>query len=252
MSLPLPDNWNAAAYAKNTRYVSDLSGPVISLLSPRPGEDILDLGCGDGVLSDALSADGATVTAMDSSADMVSAARARGVNATVGDGAALAFDAAFDAVFSNAALHWMPDADAVLAGAFRALRLGGRFVAEQGGHGNIAAVRTALAVALKEEGVETDLADVWYFPSEVEQVRRLEMAGFVVEEVVMQARPTVVDMGMEGWLEALAGTVLAKVPGARREIVGRRVVEMLRPALIDSDGKWTVDYVRLRFKAVKP
>lgn len=249
MSLPPPDHWDASAYATNARFVSNLSAPVLALLSPRPSERILDLGCGDGAVT--LTLPPASL-GVDASPSMVRAARRRGVDASVADAHALAFDAAFDAVFSNAALHWMTRPDAVLAGVFRALVPGGRFVAEMGGHGNVAAVRTALVAVLGEQGVVTDLRDVWYFPSVDEQVGRLEEAGFRVEEVALLPRPTVLEVGMRAWLETLAGTVFAKVPVERRAVVRERVVEMLRPALMDADGVWTADYVRLRFKAVKP
>lgn len=249
MTLSPPDHWDASAYAANARFVPDLSAPVLALLSPRPSETILDLGCGDGALTLALPP---TSLGVDASPAMVSAARRRGVDASVADAHALAFDAAFDAVFSNAALHWMTRPDDVLAGVFRALVPGGRFVAEMGGHGNIAAVRTALIAALRAEGVVTDLKDVWYFPSVDEQVGRLEEAGFNVKEIVLLPRPTVVEAGMGAWLETLAGPVFSKLPVERRAVVRDRVVEMLQPALMDSHGVWIVDYVRLRFKAIKP
>jgi len=116
--------WDPRTYAQNARFVSDLGSPVVDLLAPRPGERILDLGCGDGALTEKLVAAGALVVAVDASAEQVAGARARGLDARVARAESLPFDAEFDAVFSNAALHWMPDASAVLSSVYRALRPG--------------------------------------------------------------------------------------------------------------------------------
>ncbi len=243
------DSWSADRYGANARFVSDLGAPVLALLDPRRGERILDLGCGDGALTEKLVAAGADVLGADASADMVAGARARGLRAEVVDGHALPFGAEFDAVFSNAALHWMTRPDAVIAGVARALKPGGRFVAEQGGMGNVAAIRTALIVALSERGVETDLSDIWYFPSVAEQTARLEAAGFAVDEIALIPRPTPVTAGMEAWLETLAAPALAALPAEARAEARARVAALVRPALCDAQGNWTADYVRLRFRA---
>ncbi|WP_340108592.1 class I SAM-dependent methyltransferase [Pikeienuella sp. HZG-20] len=244
------DHWSASRYEANARFVTDLAGPVVALLDPQPGERILDLGCGDGPLTRALAERGCDMVGIDASADMVAGARARGVAAEVMDAHALPFVREFDAVFSNAALHWMTQPEKVIAGVARALRPGGRFVAEQGGLGNIAAIRTALIAVLGEEGVQTDLSEIWSFPSAAEQTRRLEAAGFRVEECAVHPRPTPVAAGMEAWLETLAAPALALLPEAARASARARVATLVRPALCDADGAWTADYVRLRFRAV--
>ena len=243
------DHWNAGDYAKTARFVSDLGAPVVALLDPRPGERILDLGCGDGALTEALVKAGAQVQGLDASPAMVEAARARGIDARLGRAEALDFENDFDAVFSNAALHWVTEADAVLAGCARALRPGGRLVVEQGGMGNVAAIRTALIVALAEEGVETTLHDVWSFPSPAEKRAALEAAGFVVESIELIPRPTPVKAGMEAWLETLANPALARLPEDRRAPARARVAALAAPALRDGLGNWTADYVRLRYRA---
>lgn len=243
------DHWSAARYEANARFVTDLAGPVVALLDPHPGERILDLGCGDGPLTRALADLGCEVVGVDGSADMVAGARARGVDARVMDGHALNFDNEFDAVFSNAALHWMTRPDAVIAGVARALKPGGRFVAEQGGQGNVAAIRTALIAVLTEAGVKTDLTDIWSFPSAAEQEKWLEAAGFEVEECAIHPRPTPVAAGMEAWLETLAAPALAALPAGGRAAARARVAALVRPALCDSEGNWVADYVRLRFRA---
>ncbi|PSD12736.1 hypothetical protein C7E15_17500, partial [Stenotrophomonas maltophilia] len=115
--------WNAQDYAIDAGFVPLLGGAVARLLDPRAGERILDLGCGDGVLSTELALSGARIHGVDASPELVIAARARGVDAQVMDGHALSFDSEFDAVFSNAALHWMGNPDRVLEGVRRATGL---------------------------------------------------------------------------------------------------------------------------------
>src|SRR5713101_1130321 len=136
--------WDPERYARNARFVSDLGKPVIHLLAPRRGERILDLGCGDGVLAAELAEIGFEVVGVDASEMQVAAARKAGVDARVMAGEALPFCNEFDAVFSNAALHWMLQPDEVIAGVWRALRRGGRFVAEMGGHGCVETIKVAL------------------------------------------------------------------------------------------------------------
>ena len=245
------DAWSAARYEANARFVSDLGAGVLEWLAPQAGERILDLGCGDGALTLKLVEAGAQVTGVDASASMVEAARARGIDAETMAGEALSFGDAFDAVFSNAALHWMTDPDAVIAGVVRALRPGGRFVAEFGGHGNVAAIRTALsAVIARRCGIEDAPAGIWYFPSVAEHRRRLEAAGLTVRRIALIPRPTPLPGDMGAWLETLAAPVLALVPEGERAAVRDEARALVRPALCDSDGNWTADYVRLRFEAV--
>src|SRR5262249_10134177 len=147
------------------RFVADLGEPVVELLAPRPGERILDLGCGDGVLTEKLVQMGCSVVGVDGSPLQIAAARARGLDAHVLDGERLTFTHEFDAVFSNAALHWMKRADDTIAGVYRALRPGGRFVAECGGHGCVATIAGALHAALGRRGIDGARVNPWYFPT---------------------------------------------------------------------------------------
>src|SRR5262249_52265408 len=156
-------------------FVPALGQPVLDLLQPQKGERILDLGCGDGVLTEKLAALGVQVVGIDSSSNMVTAAKERGLDTRVMDATALTFDNEFDAVFSNAVLHWVKnDPDAAIAGAYRALRRPGRFVGELGGHGCVAAVNLALITALEKRGVK-NAANVtpWYFPTVDDYTARL-------------------------------------------------------------------------------
>lgn len=240
--------WDPAQYATHGGFVPILGEPALQLLAPQPGERILDLGCGDGVLTAALAAAGARVVGVDASPEQVAAARRRGLDARVKDGAALDFAAEFDAVFSNAALHWMGAPDAVLAGVHHALKPGGRFVAEMGGHGNVAAIRVALIAVLAARGL-TPAPAPWYFPTANAYAAALDRHGFAVETIALIARPVALPTDMEGWLETFAAPYFATLPAGDRQAARRETVDLLRPVLCDEAGDWTADYVRLRFAA---
>src|SRR5579884_901289 len=198
------DPWDPDRYATHAGFVPALGGPVVELLALAPGERVLDLGCGDGALTEQLVALGGDVVGVDASPAMVDAARARGLDARVVEGTALGFDREFDAVFSNAALHWMRDADAVLAGVARALRPGGRFVAEMGGHGCVAAVTVAIIAVMRRYGIDARPLIPWYFPTVDAYRGRLERQGFIVDYIELIPRPTPLPTDMPGWLEVFA------------------------------------------------
>lgn len=247
--MAVGQEWDAERYGRTARFVSDLGAPVVDLLDPRPGERVLDLGCGDGVLTARLVERGATVVAVDAAADMVRAARARGLDAHVADAAALPYEREFDAVFSNAVLHWVPRADDVLAGVARALRAGGRFVAELGGHGNTAAVSVALAAVLARRGVDGWARRPWLFPTAEGYRARLVAAGFVVDEVRVVPRPTPLPGELADWLDTFAGPFFVGLDAAERAAVVAEVAELCRPALWAPETGWVVDYSRLRVAA---
>ena len=244
--------WDPQGYARHARFVSELGQPVVELLAPRPGERILDLGCGDGALTEKLVELGCEVIAVDASAAQVAAARARGLDARVGDGQALDFNAEFDAVFSNAALHWMRDAPRLLAGVHRALRPGGRFVAECGGHGCVETIHRSLIECLNERGHDGAAASPWYFPTAEDYSRHLAAAGFEVRSIALIPRPTPLPGDLLGWLETFAESFTRVLPAAERAAYLQEVQARARPALCDASGRWIADYVRLRFAAVKP
>lgn len=241
--------WTAGGYERHARFVSDLGAAVLDLLAPKPGERILDLGCGDGALSARIVEAGAILVGADTSDNLLEAARARGLDVRHIDGHALPFDSEFDAVFSNAALHWMSEPEKVVAGVARALKPGGRFVGEFGGHGNVAAIVTAMrAVGLAHEG-DIALAGPWFFPTPAEYSQLLAEAGFTVREIALHPRPTPLPTGMAAWLATFRKPFFDQFEGAEREEVLREVEELLRPSLCDNAGRWTADYVRLRFAA---
>ncbi len=241
-------SWDAEQYARDSRYVSDLGAPLIELLAPAAGERILDLGCGDGALTAKLAARGCSVVGIDSSASMVAAACAGGLDCRVADAVALPFRAEFDGVFSNAALHWMLAPDAVLAAVARALKPGGRFVGEFGGAGNVQAIVRALQAALSARGASYDELSPWYFPSREEYRGRLERAGFRVAAMESFARPTPLPGDIAAWLRVFAAPFVEALAGGADDAYDE-LRERLRPELWDGE-KWTVDYVRLRFAAV--
>jgi trans-aconitate methyltransferase len=239
--------WSPDDYRQHAGFVPALGTPLVDRLAARPGERILDLGCGDGTLTAQLAASGATVFAVDSSAEMVAAARSRGLDARLADATALPFDAEFDGVLSNAVLHWVLDPDRALEGVRRALKPGGRFVAELGGHTNIAAIGVAIRAVLAGRGIPMPWP--WYFPSVRAYAARLATAGLVVDEIELFNRPTPLPTGMDGWLRTFGGAVLAEVPAAMRRGVIEDIVALLAPALRDESGGWTADYTRLRLVA---
>jgi trans-aconitate methyltransferase len=244
-------DWSAAGYAANARFVADLGTDVLALLAPRAGERILDLGCGDGALTVKLVAAGASVVGVDGAPDMVRAASALGLDARVVDGQRLEFGPEFDAVFSNAALHWMPDGAAVIAGVFRALKPGGRFVGEFGGHGNIAAIVTALNAAMTARGLDAGKLRRWY-PTAERYAAMLRDGGFDVQSAAIIPRPTPLPTGIEGWLATFAAPLLPDLPVLDRAALMEEVASLLAPALRTDTGEWIADYVRLRFRATKP
>jgi trans-aconitate methyltransferase len=248
----MPQTWNPEAYAQHGSFVHGLAEGVVEWLNAQPDERILDLGCGDGQLTLRLAATGASITGVDLSPDMIAAARARGVQADEASAEKLPYaDNSFHAIFSNAALHWVRDHDAMLHEARRILKPGGRFVAEFGGHGNIAAIRAALIAVLERHGFAGKEDNVNYYPTPEIYSRRLTQHGFTVERIALIPRPTPLgEGGMVEWLKTFRRGVLDSVPESLRETIVRETVYLLANVLRDDEGNWTADYVRLRFIAL--
>ncbi len=246
--------WDAGLYATHAAFVPALGAPVLDLLAPQPGERILDLGCGDGVLTQKLVDARAIVVGVDADPQMVAAAKEKGLDARRGDARHLAFDGEFDAVFTNAALHWVGAPAQVTAGVARALKPGGRYVGEFGGHGNIAAIRTALRAVLKAHNYRVESDETSYYPTAESFHKILESGGFTVESCVIIPRPTPLPTGITGWLNTFRGGFIdsAGVPPEKRAQVIEDVRALLRPVLADEGGNWIADYVRIRFSARLP
>jgi len=239
--------WSAERYARHAAFVPAFGATLLERLAPQPGERILDLGCGDGTLTRQIAARGAHVVGVDASPEFVEATARSGIDARLCDARALAFDGEFDAVFSNAVLHWVREPDAALSGVFRALRPGGRFVAEFGGHGCIAAIVVALSVAFDRRG--RVLRSPWYFPTAEEYGARLTAHGFQIDSIELYPRLTPLPTGIRGWLETFASAMIDVLPEGERAGIVDEVEALLRPVLCDDEGRWTADYVRLRLAA---
>jgi trans-aconitate 2-methyltransferase len=249
-------DWNANLYNAKHDFVWKFGSDVVSLLAPRAGERILDLGCGTGHLSAQIAESGALVTGVDRSPEMVAAAQAAypKLKFEVVDARKLAFNEIFDAVFSNATLHWIHEPDAVLQGIFKALRPGGRFVAEMGGKKNIRAMQDAFDGVLAELGAaKHGEVQPWYYPSVSEYSSLAEKNGFEVRFITLFDRPTGLAEGAAGlrnWIIMFGGDYLAKAGEQNREEFIRRVEDKLRPQLF-REGQWWADYRRLRLVAYK-
>lgn len=252
--------WSSADYAANAGFVPALGEAALQLLDPQAGEFIIDIGCGDGTLTRKIAEAGARVIGLDSSEEMVEAARAKGIDAFVADAEALDLEAQaerfgqFDAAFSNAALHWMLDPDAVATGLFGLLRPGGRFAGEMGGAGNIAALRAGLRAELNARGFAQPDEDASWYPGIEEFARLYGCAGFTQIQATLVPRPTPLPGGLGPWLKTFrSGWLdLAMVPEWQREDIAAGVERRLADTLRQPDGSWIADYVRLRFTMKKP
>ncbi len=248
--------WNPALYDSKHSFVWQYGAEVVSFLAPQPGEQILDIGCGTGHLTAKIAKSGARVLGVDVSREMIAAAQKNYphlefLHSDVRD---LRFDCEFDAVFSNAALHWMLEPARVAAIIWKALGPGGRFVGEFGGKGNTSRLQGGFKQALQDLGmpVQGDL-NPWYFPSPGEYATLLEEAGFEVRYMISFDRPTAQEggeAGLRNWITAFYPDLLSKLPPGMAEPFVQRLEEILRPKLF-REGQWMVDYKRLRFAAWK-
>lgn len=251
---PRSQAWDAGAYDRGFGYVSAMGTSLLAWLDAKAGEAILDLGCGTGDLTARIAETGARVRGIDRDPAMIREARTKY--------SVLSFDAAdghdfttvepVDAVFSNAALHWMTQPDAVIAAVHRALRRGGRFVAEFGAGNNVLSLIDGLRRSIADVGLAQP-ALPWYFPTPAEHATRLEAGGFEVRRLEYFARPTPLSEGdtAADWWRMFGPSVLAQLSADRVDDVLRRTDEILAPSMVDANGIWVADYVRLRFIAVR-
>lgn len=245
--------WDPQRYATTGSFVPALTDAIVSSIALVPGERVLDVGCGDGVLTQRLRDAGADVVGVDASPELARQAAARGLDVRVTDAADMTFDAEFDVVFSNAALHWMLQPDPVARAMYAALRPGGRLVVEFGGFGNIAAIRSALRAVLMTRGI-TELPEDQYYPTPADYASVLDAAGFIDVRTELVPRPTLLADGMAAWLATFRGgffDVLGLDDQERTDVIDT-VVDVLRPALCTPVGQWWADYVRIRAWGRRP
>ena len=243
--------WNVDDYNKNASYVSQYGRDVLLLLAPEPNEYILDLGCGDGELAEKISISGCAVTAIDASEEMIVAARRRGIDAYVVCAEEMVYQNKFNAVFSNAALHWMKDADRVVDNVYRSLKIGGRFCAEMGGVGNVHRIIQQIYTQLEKRGLRGELYNPWFFPSEEEYASKLERAGFHIERIEKFERLTPLATDVAGWLRTFAKPFLQDIPQSEHKNFIDAIKDGVSNELQNERGEWFADYVRLRFLAKK-
>ena len=238
--------WDAADYARVGGFVPALGKAALELLDPQPGEAILDVGCGDGVLTQQILERGASVVGIDNSLSMVGAARARGLDARLMDAAQLKFGEAFDAVFSNATLHWVLDKERAARAIWFALKAGGRFAGEMGGEGNLSVLRQALDDELVARGFGPPTFAANWYPSVDEFVTLYEAAGFRDIDARLIERPTALEHGVAAWVLTFRAGWLdrAGVPHGERQAIADAVAARV--------GTEIADYVRLRFIMRKP
>lgn len=246
--------WDASFYDQKHSFVFEFGKGLVSLLDPQPGERILDVGCGTGHLTYEIAERGAHVTGIDNARTMIETARQTYPTLTfqVADAQDFSFTEPFDAVFSNAALHWINDQERAVRCIALALKPGGRLVAEFGGKGNVATILTAAQEAifsLAGKRVESG----WFFPSIGEYASLLEKYGLETRSALLYERPTRLEEGEQGlrnWLSMFGEHLVAGLDDTVRELVIRQVEERTRP-LLYRDGSWLADYRRLRLIAYK-
>ena len=254
--LAAPRAWDAAEYDSCGTFVWEHGTDLVEMLAPRPCDRVLDVGCGTGHLTARIAESGADVLGIDASESMVLQARSNypHLRFEVLDALAMKLGPEFDAVFSNAVLHWITEPDVAASGIFNALKPGGRFVAEFGGRGNISTIIKAVHRARERIRARPIEHVPWYFPSAGEYAALLERLGFTVTYARLFDRPTRLGEGdgtMMTWLKMFGEPLLNDLTESQRDIVCGIAEDALRATMLD-DGVWVADYVRLRVVAEKP
>lgn len=247
--------WNAKLYDQQHQFVSNYGADVLQWLAAKPGESILDVGCGTGQLLAQIAESGATVLGTDASPAMIEQAKIAFPNLSfqVIDATKLPFEGEFDAIFSNATFHWIENQQALTQCLYKSLKPGGRLVAEFGGKNNVQSITNAIAQAAAElEWSEKVNTNFWFFPSVSSYTTLLENYGFEVEQVWLFDRPTklVGEDGMKKWMIQFATHAFIHLSEAQTEAILNRAIEILKPNYY-INGEWIADYKRLRVKAIK-
>ena len=244
------NNWNANNYNKHADFVSILATPVVELLKPKKDEKILDLGCGDGTLAVEIEKAGTKVVAVDLSEDMVEKTKEKGVEAYVMSATELTFQDEFDAVFSNAVLHWVNEPKIAIQKIYNSLKDGGRFIAEFGGYGNIKHLTDAMQKVFDKHPEYGKFHNPWYFPKVQKYKTLLEEGGFEVGYIELIPRPTKID-DISNWLNIFANGIVSHLTHEQQINFNNEVREILKPIIYSKKEGWVADYARLRLEATK-
>ncbi|MDK2868697.1 MAG: hypothetical protein PWP51_2872 [Clostridiales bacterium] len=244
--------WDANLYDGKHRFVANYGNDLVELLNPKIGEKILDLDCGTGDLTQKIAEFGADVVGVDASEAMVLKAHQKypDINFNVMDATALDFETAFDAVFSNAVLHWILEAERVAQAIYRVLKPEGRMVVEFGGKDNCRQINQRIIENIEARGYTYQFP--WYFPSIGEYAQLLERVGFEVSYAVHYDRFTKLEGedGMKNWLAMFSGNFFKTVSAEDQQLIINKTIEQLRDSLY-RDQSWYVDYKRIRVVAIK-
>jgi trans-aconitate methyltransferase len=249
--------WDAQRYDQKHAFVAEYGKGLIEWLAPQDGERVLDLGCGTGHLTHEIARAGCETVGLDASGEMVERARSAFPNLhfEVGDATRFDFEQPFDAIFSNATLHWVLDYQAAIQHMFNHLRPGGRLVLEMGGAGNVEQIISHLRIALQNRGYTgQSKVQLWFFPTVGKYTSALEAAGFQVKLAQCYDRSTLLQSstyGVVDWLDMFAGAFFKGIPEAEATAIKEQVQEAVRPYLF-RDGQWYADYKRLRVAALRP
>jgi 2-isopropylmalate synthase len=244
------NKWNADNYNKHADFVSNLAFPVVDLLNPKDNERILDLGCGDGTLALEIEKFNTKVVAVDLSESMVEKTKEKGIEAYVMSATELPYEKEFDAVFSNAVLHWVKEPEMAIAKISNALKANGRFIAEFGGYGNIKYLTDAMQEVFDKNKEYGKFNNPWYFPKDTGYKQMLEANGFEVEYIELIPRPTKVD-DIANWLDIFANGIVSHLTKEQQSRFKQEAREILKPKIYSEKDGWVADYVRLRLKATK-
>ena len=242
--------WDTDRYQNQHSFVWQYGAALIDLLNPQPREHILDLGCGTGQLTHEIAATGASVYGIDADQAMIAAAKAQypQLSFAVADATSFEVKDPVDGIFSNAVLHWVKPPEQAVQAIAKALKPGGRFVAEFGGKGNVQKIVAAVETVRQQSNLSP-----WYFPSINEYAQLLERHGLDVTFAALIDRPTPLndgDQGLSNWLKMFGGSLLMGLDTEDTNTVIQCVEELLCPQLYDG-SQWSADYRRLRLVATK-
>jgi len=244
------NKWNADNYNKHADFASNLAFPVVALLNPQENERILDLGCGDGTLAVEIEKFSTKVVAVDLSESMVEKTKEKSIEAYIMSATELPYENEFNAVFSNAVLHWVKEPEIAIRKISNALKTNGRFIAEFGGYGNIKYLTDAMQEVFDKNKEYGEFNNPWYFPKDTDYKQMLEANGFEVEYIELIPRPTKID-DITNWLDIFANGIVSHLTEEQQSVFKEEVRGILKPKIYNEKDGWVADYVRLRFKATK-